>query len=87
MRSFEEKPDAETAAEYLGVLLVVAAIITAIAWTDPGQAISGKLSAPGLTTRIGGFTPTEEAINHEVTSDIGRAEGPRLEALELASSP
>ncbi|HEY3906627.1 MAG TPA: MMPL family transporter [Streptosporangiaceae bacterium] len=39
------------------------------------DAISGKLSAPGLTTRIGGFTPTEEAINHEVTSDIGRAEG------------
>src|SRR5579859_4352424 len=39
------------------------------------DAISGKLSAPGLTTRIGGFTPTEEAINQEVTSDIGRAEG------------
>jgi hypothetical protein len=35
---------AQSAAEYLGVLLVVAAIITAIAWTDPGQAISGKLS-------------------------------------------
>jgi hypothetical protein len=35
---------AQTAAEYLGVLLVVAAIITAIAWTDPGQAISHKLS-------------------------------------------
>jgi hypothetical protein len=35
---------AQTAAEYLGVLLVVAAIVTAIAWTDPGQAISGKLS-------------------------------------------
>jgi trehalose monomycolate/heme transporter len=39
------------------------------------DAISGKLSAPGLTTQVGGFTPTEEAINHEVTSDIGRAEG------------
>ncbi|HET7013811.1 MAG TPA: MMPL family transporter [Streptosporangiaceae bacterium] len=39
------------------------------------EAISGKLSAPGLTTRIGGFTPTEKAINDEVTSDIGRAEG------------
>ncbi len=39
------------------------------------DAISGKLAAPGLTTRIGGFTPTEEAINQEVTSDIGRAEG------------
>jgi hypothetical protein len=35
---------AQTATEYLGVLLVVAAIVTAIAWTDPGQAISGKLS-------------------------------------------
>ena len=31
-------------AEYLGVLLVVAAIVAAIAWTDPGQAISDKLS-------------------------------------------
>jgi uncharacterized membrane protein YdfJ with MMPL/SSD domain len=39
------------------------------------DAISGQLSAPGLTTRIGGFTPTEKAINSEVTSDIGRAEG------------
>jgi pilus assembly protein Flp/PilA len=37
-------PSAQTAAEYLGVLLVVAAIIIAIAWTDPGQAISDKLS-------------------------------------------
>jgi hypothetical protein len=35
---------AQTAAEYLGVLLVVAAIVTAIAWTDPGQAITSKLS-------------------------------------------
>jgi hypothetical protein len=35
---------AQTAAEYLGVLLVVAAIVTAIAWTDPGQAITGELS-------------------------------------------
>jgi trehalose monomycolate/heme transporter len=39
------------------------------------EAISGKLSAPGLSTQIGGFTPTEKAINDEVTSDIGRAEG------------
>ena len=37
-------PRAQTAAEYLGVLLVVAAIIIAIAWTDPGQAISSKLT-------------------------------------------
>jgi Flp pilus assembly pilin Flp len=35
---------AQTASEYLGVLLVVAAIILAIALTDPGQAISHKLS-------------------------------------------
>jgi hypothetical protein len=39
-----DDPRGQTAAEYLGVLLVVAAIVTAIAWTDPGQAISSKLS-------------------------------------------
>jgi RND superfamily putative drug exporter len=49
------------------------------------KAINGDLAAPGrttpgrttpdLTTQIGGFIPTESAINHEVTSDIGRAEG------------
>jgi hypothetical protein len=43
-RFFARDTSAQTAAEYLGVLLVVAAIVTAIAWTDPGQAISGKLS-------------------------------------------
>ena len=43
-RLFARDTSAQTAAEYLGVLLVVAAIVTAIAWTDPGQAISGKLS-------------------------------------------
>ena len=37
-------PRGQTAAEYLGVLLVVAAIIVAIVATDPGQAISDKLS-------------------------------------------
>jgi hypothetical protein len=34
----------QTAAEYLGVLLVVAAVVTALLWSDPGQDISGKLS-------------------------------------------
>jgi pilus assembly protein Flp/PilA len=34
----------QTAAEYLGVLLVVVAIILALIGTDPGQAISDKLS-------------------------------------------
>jgi hypothetical protein len=37
-------PSGQTGAEYLGVLLVVAAIIVAIVATDPGQAISDKLS-------------------------------------------
>ena len=45
------------------------------------DAISGKLSAPGLTTQVGGFTPTEKAINKEVTSDIGRAEGLSMPVL------
>ena len=44
MRERLRDTSAQTAAEYLGVLLVVAAIIIAIAWTDPGQAISSKLS-------------------------------------------
>jgi trehalose monomycolate/heme transporter len=39
------------------------------------DAISGRLAAPGLTTQTGGLIPTEQAINKEVTSDIGRAEG------------
>ena len=39
------------------------------------NAISDQLSVPGLTTAIGGFIPTEAAINKEVTGDIGRAEG------------
>jgi pilus assembly protein Flp/PilA len=37
-------PRGQTAAEYLGVLLVVVAIILALIGTDPGQAISDKLS-------------------------------------------
>ena len=34
----------QTAAEYLGVLLVVAAIITALLLTGPGQEIGDKLT-------------------------------------------
>jgi hypothetical protein len=34
----------QTAAEYLGLLLVVAAIVTALLWTGPGQAIGDKLT-------------------------------------------
>jgi trehalose monomycolate/heme transporter len=45
------------------------------------NAISGELAAPGLTSQVGGFTPTEQAINHEVTSDIGRAEGLSMPVL------
>jgi trehalose monomycolate/heme transporter len=39
------------------------------------DAIKGRLGAPGLRTGLGGLVPTNEAINKEVTSDIGRAEG------------
>ena len=39
------------------------------------DAIKGDLAAPGLQTQIGGLTPTEQAINKQVTADIGRAEG------------
>ena len=45
------------------------------------NALAGRLAAPGLTSRVGGFTPTEAAINHEVTSDIGRAEGLSMPVL------
>ena len=45
------------------------------------NAIKDKLTAPGLTARTGGFTPTEAAINHEVTGDIGRAEGMSMPVL------
>jgi Flp pilus assembly pilin Flp len=43
-RLLARDPSGQTGAEYLGVLLVVAAIIVAIVATDPGQAISDKLS-------------------------------------------
>ena len=45
------------------------------------DAIQGELSAPGLTVQAGGQIPTEAAINKEVTSDIGRAEGISLPVL------
>jgi len=45
------------------------------------EAIRGQLAAPGLTSRAGGQIPTEAAINKEVTSDIGRAEGISMPAL------
>src|SRR5215467_9903470 len=43
--------------------------------------IDGRLNAPGLNAQVGGFTPTEHAINHEVKSDIGRAEGLSMPVL------
>jgi uncharacterized membrane protein YdfJ with MMPL/SSD domain len=45
------------------------------------QAISGKLGVPGLTVRVGGQIPTELAINSQVKSDIGRAEGLSMPVL------
>src|SRR5262252_7855105 len=45
------------------------------------NAIKNDFSAPGLTVRVGGQIPTETAINNEVTSDIGRAEGVSLPVL------
>ncbi len=45
------------------------------------QAISGRLGAPGLTEVAGGQIPTEQAINSQVKSDIGRAEGLSMPVL------
>ncbi len=45
------------------------------------DAIKGRLAAPGLTAVAGGQIPTEEAINKEVTADIGRAEGLSMPVL------
>ncbi len=45
------------------------------------QAIEGRLSAPGLSTEVGGQVPTMSAINKQVTSDISRAEGISLPVL------
>jgi len=39
------------------------------------DAIKNQLAAPGLTTLQGGAVPINEAINQQVTADIGRAEG------------
>src|ERR1035438_10496961 len=39
------------------------------------DAIKNQLGARGLRTQVGGLVPTDEAINKQVTSDIGRAEG------------
>jgi uncharacterized membrane protein YdfJ with MMPL/SSD domain len=39
------------------------------------QAIKGRLAVPGVSTQVGGQVPTMSAINKQVTSDIGRAEG------------
>src|ERR1700722_8195923 len=47
------------------------------------DAISAKLSAPGLTVRAGSQIPTEAAINKQVSSDIGRAEGISMPVLLL----
>jgi trehalose monomycolate/heme transporter len=45
------------------------------------DAIKGRLGAPGLRTQIGGLIPTDEAINKQVSSDIGRAEAFSLPVL------
>jgi trehalose monomycolate/heme transporter len=45
------------------------------------NAIKNSLSAPGLTTQVGGVIPTESAINTQVSSNIGRAEGLSLPIL------
>jgi trehalose monomycolate/heme transporter len=45
------------------------------------NAIKGDLAASGLTVQAGGQIPTEAAINKEVTSDIGRAEGISMPVL------
>ncbi len=45
------------------------------------DAIRHALAAPGLTEHAGGQIPSEDAINKEVTSDIGRAEGFSLPVL------
>ena len=45
------------------------------------NAIKSRLDAPGLRTEVGGLVPTNEAINKQVTSDIGRAEAFSLPVL------
>jgi uncharacterized membrane protein YdfJ with MMPL/SSD domain len=48
---------------------------------DAYRAISGKLGVPGLTVHAGGQIPAELAINSQVKSDIGRAEGLSMPVL------
>ena len=45
------------------------------------NAIKSRLDAPGLRTEVGGLVPTNEAINKQVNSDIGRAEAFSLPVL------
>ena len=45
------------------------------------KAIASDFAASGLTVQAGGQIPTEAAINKQVTSDIGRAEGISLPVL------
>ena len=45
------------------------------------KAIAGDFAATGLTVQAGGQIPTEAAINKQVTSDIGRAEGISMPVL------
>jgi RND superfamily putative drug exporter len=45
------------------------------------NAIKSRLDAPGLRTQVGGLVPTNEAINNEVNSNIGRAEAFSLPVL------
>jgi RND superfamily putative drug exporter len=45
------------------------------------NAIKNDFSAPRLTVGVGGQVPTEVAINHEVSRDIGRAEAFSLPVL------
>jgi len=45
------------------------------------NAIRGQLPAAGLITKVGGLIPTEAAISHEVTNDIGRAESMSMPVL------
>jgi trehalose monomycolate/heme transporter len=48
---------------------------------DSYQAIRDRLSAPGLTTQVGGRVATASAISERISSDIGRAESLSMPAL------
>jgi predicted RND superfamily exporter protein len=45
------------------------------------DAIKHRLPIPGLVTTTGGMIPTQEAINKQVSADIGKAEGFSLPVL------